>query len=130
MFITARLYSKSKMKNGKAEGTDEIPAEALKVDPEMLVEMLYGLFAKIWEEEEEILLEWKEGLLIKIPKKGHLGLHSNYRGITLLSMPEKVLNRVLLERLKGSASGKRRDGDRRELSDLLETITSESISHS
>ena len=116
------------MKNGKAEGTDEIPAEALKVDPEMLVEMFYGLFAKIWEEEEEeILLEWKEGLLIKIPKKGHLGLHSNYRGITLLSMPEKVLNRVLLERLKGSASGKRRDGDRRELSGQFETITFESI---
>ena len=88
-------------KNGKAAGTDEIPAEALKVDPKMLAEMLYGLFDKIWE--EEIPLEWKEGLLIKIPKKGDLGLHicSNYRGITLLPVPGKVLNRVILERLKG-----------------------------
>ena len=33
---------------------DEIPVEALKVDPEMLAEMLYGLFEKIWREEEEI----------------------------------------------------------------------------
>ena len=87
------------LKNGKAAGTDEIPAEALKVDPEMLAEMLYGLFEKIWE-EEEIPSEWKEGLLIKIPKKGDLGLCSNYRGITLLSVPGKVLNRVILERLK------------------------------
>jgi len=67
------------------------------VDPEMLAEMLYGLFDKIWEEEEE----WNEGLLIKIPKKGDFGLCSNYRGITLLSVPGKVLNRVILERLKG-----------------------------
>ena len=40
------------LKNDKAAGIDEIPAEALKVDPEMLAEMLYGLFDKIWEEEE------------------------------------------------------------------------------
>ena len=66
----------------------------------MLAEMLYGLFEKIWE-EEEIPSEWKEGLLIKIPKKGDLGLFSNYRGITLLAVPGKVLNRVILERLKG-----------------------------
>ena len=74
------------LKNGKAAGTDEIPAETLNVDPEMLAEMLYGSFEKIWE-EEEIPSEWKEGLLIKIPKKGDLGLCSNYRGITLLSVP-------------------------------------------
>jgi len=66
----------------------------------MLAEMLYGLFEKIWE-VEEIPSKWKEGLLIKIPKKGDLGLCSNYRGITLLSVPGKVLNRFILERLKG-----------------------------
>ena len=96
------------LKNGKAAGTDEIPAEALKVDPEMLAEMLYGLFEKIWE-EEEIPSEWKEGLLIKIPKKGDLGLCSNYRGITLLSVPGKVLHRVILERLKGPVDLSLRD---------------------
>ena len=73
------------LKNGKAEGTDEIPAEALRVDPVMLAEMLYELFEKIWE-DEEIPSEWKEGLLIEI---------------TLLSVPGKVLKRVTLERLKG-----------------------------
>ena len=74
----------------------------------MLAEILYGLFEKIWE-EEEIPLEWKEGLLIKIPKKGDLGLCSNYRGITLLSVPGKVLNRIILERLKGPVDHTLRD---------------------
>ena len=95
------------LKKGKAVGTDEIPAEALKVDPEMLAELLYGLFEKIWE--EEIPSHWKEGLLTKTPKEGDLGLCSNYRGITLLSVPGKVLNRVILKRLKGPVDLRLRD---------------------
>ena len=74
----------------------------------MLAEMLYGLFDKIWE-EEEIPLEWKEGHLIKIPKKRDRGLCSNYRGITLPSVPGKVLSRVILERLKGPVDHTLRD---------------------
>ena len=95
-------------KNGKTAGTGEFPAEALKVDPEMLAEMLYRLFEKIWE-EKEIPSELKEGLLIKIPKKGDLGQCLNYRGITLLSVPGKVLNRVIMERLKGTVDLSLRD---------------------
>jgi len=30
--------------------------------------------------------EWKEGLLIKVPKKGNLGHCGNWRGIMLLSV--------------------------------------------
>ena len=99
---------KGRNQNGKVAGTNEIPADVLKVDPEILAEMLYGLFDKIWE-EEEIPLEWKEGLLIKIPKKGDLGLCSNYRRITLLSVSGKVLNRIILERLKGPVDRTLRD---------------------
>ena len=85
------------LNNGKAAGTDEIPAKRLKVDPELLAEMFYGLFEKIWE-EEEMPSESKEGLLIKIPKKGNLGLCSTYREITLLSVPGKVLNSDSLDK--------------------------------
>ena len=70
--------------------------------------MLAGLFDKIWE-EEEIPLEWKEELLIKIPKKGDLVLCSNYRGIILLPVPGKVPNRVILERLKRPVDRNLRD---------------------
>ena len=62
--------------------------------------MLYSLFEEIWE-KEEIPAEWKEGYLIKIPKKGDLSRCDNYRGITFLSVPGKVLDRIILERMKG-----------------------------
>ncbi|KAK3729227.1 hypothetical protein RRG08_016544 [Elysia crispata] len=61
--------------------------------------MLHPLFIKIWE-EDQVPTEWKEGYLIKLPKKGDLSSWSNYRGITLLSIPGKVFNRVLLNRMK------------------------------
>lgn len=45
-------------------------------------------------------MEWKEGYLIKLLKKGDPMSCSNYRGITLLSTTEKTFSRVLLNRLK------------------------------
>ena len=96
------------LKNGKAAGPDEIPAEAIKADMETATNMLYSLFTKIWE-REEIPAEWKEGILIKLPKKGDLRDCSNYRGIMLLSVPGKVLNRILLERMKEAVDSKLRD---------------------
>ena len=96
------------LKNGKAAGPDDIPAEAIKADPETATNMLYTLFTKIWE-REEIPAEWKEGIIIKLPKKGDLRECSNYRGIMLLSVPGKVLNRILLERMKEAVDPKLRD---------------------
>ena len=96
------------MKNGKAAGPDGIPVEALKVDLNASTEMLYPLFERIWE-EEEMPTDWKEGHLIKLPKKGDLGNCNNYRGITLLSVPGKIFNRVLLERMKNIVDPQLRD---------------------
>ena len=70
--------------------------------------MLYSLFEEIWE-KEEIPAEWKEGYLIKIPKKGDLSRCDNFIGITLLSVPGKVLNRIILERMKGEVDKTLRD---------------------
>ena len=97
-----------KLKSGKAAGPDNIPAEALQADIDTTVEMLYPLFGKIWE-EEEVPADWKEGYLIKLPKKGDLSKCSNYRGITLLSVPGKVFNRIILERMKEAVDPKLRD---------------------
>ena len=95
------------LKNGKAAGPDNIPAEAIKADTETAV-ILHSLFSKIWE-KEEVPAQWKEGLVIKLPKKGDLRDCSNYRGIMLLSVPGKVLNRILLERMKEAVDPKLRD---------------------
>ena len=86
-------------RSGNAAGPDEIPAEAIKADIEIAVNMLYSLFSKIWE-KKGVPAQWKEGIIIKLPKKGDLRDYSNCRGIMLLSTPGKVLNRVLLERMK------------------------------
>ena len=94
-----RRSGKRQLKSGKATGPDNIPAEALKADVGITVSLLHLLFKRIWE-EEEIPFDWKEGLINKLPKKGDLGNCNNYRGITLLSVPGKVLNRVILDRMK------------------------------
>ena len=96
------------MKNGKAAGIDSVPAGTLKVDISTSTEILYRLFENIWE-EEEIPRDWKEGLLLKLPKKGDLRVCTNYRGITLLSIPGKVLNRFRLERMKAAVDNRLRD---------------------
>ncbi|VDO87718.1 unnamed protein product [Schistosoma margrebowiei] len=54
-------------------------------------------------------MDWKEGHLIKIPKKGDLSKCENYRGIILLSVPWKVFNRVLVNRMKDAVDAQLRD---------------------
>ncbi|VDP07950.1 unnamed protein product [Schistosoma mattheei] len=95
-------------KSVKAAEPDNIPDEALKSGIEITANMLHILFRKIWE-EEQVQTDWEEGHLIKIPKKGNLSKCENNRGITLLSVPGKVVNRVLLNQMKDSVDVKPRD---------------------
>jgi len=64
------------------------------------VELLCPFFTDIWV-KKEAASDWREGYLIKHPKKGNLRNRSDYRGITLLSVPGKIFNRIILERMKG-----------------------------
>ncbi|VDP38217.1 unnamed protein product [Schistosoma curassoni] len=59
------------IKSGKAKEPDNIPAEAIKADVAVTARILHILFNKIWD-EEQVPTDWKEGRLIKIPKKGDL----------------------------------------------------------
>ncbi|VDP83735.1 unnamed protein product, partial [Schistosoma mattheei] len=47
--------------------------------------------------------------MVKIPKKGDLSKCDNYRDITLLSIPGKAFNRVLLNRMKDCVDAQLRD---------------------
>nr|KAG5711950.1 hypothetical protein BaRGS_026391 [Batillaria attramentaria] len=87
------------LKSGKAAGPDGIPPEALKADTQTSTDMLHPLLRKTWE-SESVPQDWKKGHLVKLPKKGDLSSCSNWRGIMLLSIPGKVLTRIILERLK------------------------------
>ena len=95
-------------KSGKAAGPDDIPPEAMKDAEEVNRVVLHSLFKDIWE-KEEIPSDWKEGYIIKIPKKGDLSSCSNYRGISLLSVPSKIFNRVILNRIKDAVDPKLRE---------------------
>jgi len=98
----------AKIKLGKAPGPDNIPPEALKADTTTSAQIMQGLIQDIWE-KEEIPTEWKTGHIVKLPKKGDLGDCQNWRGIQLLSIPSKVLTRILLERLKTAVNDILRD---------------------
>ena len=113
----------TQLKNGKAIGLDNINPEA---DPEITVEVLYPLLKKIWK-KEKIPKEWEEGLIIKIPKKGDLANCNNWRGITLLNIPSKILTRVILNRIHDTAEQhlrKEQGGFRKHRScvDLINTL--------
>jgi len=89
------------LKNGKAAGTDEIQVELLKGGGETIEQRLTMLCNKVWD-TGEVPTEWKDGIILPPPKKGNLADCNNWRGITLLSVPGKVLATVILNRLKAA----------------------------
>ncbi|VDO86759.1 unnamed protein product [Schistosoma mattheei] len=93
-----------RIKNGKVVEPQNIPAKSLKSYIVVTVDMLYNLFRNIWE-EEQVLMNWNEGQLIKVSKKGDL---SNYGG-TLLSVTGNIVHRILLNGMKISLNIEFRD---------------------
>ena len=43
--------------------------------------------------------DWTKGVIIRIPKKGAFSDWNNWRGITLLSAPSKILAKIIIERI-------------------------------
>lgn len=89
------------LKNNKAAGPDDITAEVLKADVNLFAEILHPLIYKIWT-KETFPDDWKNGFITILAKKGDLTLCDSYRGIMLLSIPGKVLSRVILNRMKNT----------------------------
>ena len=90
------------LKESKSPGVDNVPAELLKHAGPELTKVLTTICQRIWE-TKEWPKEWTQSLIIPLPKKGNLRLCENYRTISLISHPSKVMLRVLLNRLKGKA---------------------------
>lgn len=64
------------IKNGKAPGCGNIPPEAIKVGDEVSYQVLLDLCNWIWS-KEQVPKGRKQGLLIKLPKKGDLSHCTN-----------------------------------------------------
>ncbi|KAK3533462.1 hypothetical protein QTP70_022244 [Hemibagrus guttatus] len=89
---------------GKAPGVDEIRPEYLKSLDVVGLSWLTRLCNIAWR-SGTVPLDWATGVVVPLFKKGDRRVCSNYRGITLLSLPGKVYSRVLERRVRPVLEG-------------------------
>ena len=90
------------MKKGKSAGVDNIPVELVKGCGEDLITALTTICNKIWQ-TGEWPTPWTQALVITFPKKSNLQQCQNYRTISLISHPSKVMLKIILNRLEPQA---------------------------
>ncbi|TWW67426.1 HEAT repeat-containing protein 3 [Takifugu flavidus] len=88
-----------KLLGGKAPGVDEIRLEFLKALDVVGLSWLTRLCNIAWT-SGAVPLDWQTGVVVPLFKKGDRRACSNYRGITLLSLPGKVYSGVLERRVR------------------------------
>ncbi|KAK3545223.1 hypothetical protein QTP70_002063 [Hemibagrus guttatus] len=89
---------------GKAPGVDEIRPEYLKSLDVVGLSWFTRLCNIAWR-SGTVPLDWATGVVVPLFKKGDRRVCSNYRGITLLSLPGKVYSRVLERRVRPVLEG-------------------------
>ena len=67
-----------------------------------MIDILTTICNKIWK-TGEWPTTWTRSLVITLPKKGNLQLCQNYRTISLISHPSKVMLKIILNRLQPHA---------------------------
>ena len=90
------------MKKGKSAGVDNIPAELVQAGGEDVITALTTICNTIWQ-TGEWPTPWTQSLVITLPKKGNLQQCQNYRTISLISHPSKVMVKIILNRQKPQA---------------------------
>uniref|UniRef100_A0A914XEZ9 Reverse transcriptase domain-containing protein n=1 Tax=Plectus sambesii TaxID=2011161 RepID=A0A914XEZ9_9BILA len=96
------------LKRGKAAGIDCILPELIKIGDAAHVESLTNLLNSCWM-AQVVPKEWRSGMIFTLPKKGDLSKCDNWRGITLLSVPGKILSIMLLQRLQSAVDKRLRE---------------------
>ena len=91
----------SQVKGGKAAGSSGILPEMLKIGQTNgdFMLMLTELVRAAWK-EGHVPQDWRDAILVPIPKKGNLRCCDNWRGIALLDVVGKLVARVLQNRLQ------------------------------
>jgi len=84
------------MSCNKATGCDNIPAEVWKSGA--LNQHLLDICNMALHGDKPS--EWSRSVILPFPKKGDLGLASNYRGISLTCISAKIYNKLLLYRIR------------------------------
>ena len=83
-------------KKGKASGIDGVAPEVLK--RAAIDDIILGFFNTALE-DGGFPSQWRELIIVPVPKKGDLTKTGNYRGISLTSSALKTLNKIILNRL-------------------------------
>ena len=90
------------LKKGKSVGVHNILAELVRAGGEDVITALTTICNKIWQTGE-----WPtprtQSLVKTLPKKGNLQQCQNYRTISIISHPSKVMLKIILNRLKPQA---------------------------
>lgn len=94
--VTTAIQS---LKSGKAAGVDEIRPEMLKSLKSGGINWLTRICRVIWN-TGTAPTDWQVDIVVPIFKKGDQKECSNYRGITLLSLPGKVFARIIERRCR------------------------------
>ena len=90
------LAAKKSVKEGKASGEDGLAPEVLKRTG--IDDIILGFYNNALE-DGRFPGQWRNLLIVPVPKKGDLTKTGNYRGISLTSVALKTLNKMILNRL-------------------------------
>eukprot|EP00795_Rhopilema_esculentum_P010287 gene10287-18985_t len=88
----------TKLKNGKASGPDDIPAENLKTLKHQVTEELVVIMNSHFETGAEV--DIGDGMLVPLRKPGKSNEAANFRPVILLDTVRKVFANVVLARIK------------------------------
>ena len=89
-------------KTGKSAGVDNIPAELVQAGREDMIDILTSICNKTWKTGERPTTR-TQSQFITLPKKGNLQLCQNYRTISFISHPSKVMLKIILNSLQPEA---------------------------
>ena len=110
VFTAAEVATAIKgIKSGKAAGEDEIRLEMLKALTGKRILWLMQVCQVAWK-FGKTPRNWQTGVIISIFKKGDRKQCTNYRGISLLSLPGKVYAKCLERKCREIAKSKLEDG--------------------
>jgi len=87
-----------RMANHKAGGLDGIVKEMMVVGGDVFLAELARIVRSVWSGDQPMPQEWRDGVIVPLPKKGDLRQCGNYRGITLLAVAGKLIAKVLAAR--------------------------------